>query len=236
MEWLLLLLTGGAGTYAVWRVREVRADRLVHAHKLEQARHIAEEDVTVFGEQLQRLDAEVGDRELGPEAQESYRLALHAYERAAWDASRLRDPDQISALVDTLGSGRYAMACVRAALEGHEPPELRVPCFFNPQHGPSVKDVQWTPPGRGTRMLPACRRCADQVASRERPEIRMVRIGSHRVPYWEAGTVTLPYSYGYFASGQATGPIINWVGETALQGDWEMGHYGDYGNGKGRRR
>jgi len=203
----------------------VRAERYVRARELERARHIAEEDVTVFGEQLQQLGVDVGDRELDSGARDAYQLALDAYERGKWDAPRLREPEQISALVDTLGSGRYAMACVRAAVDGVEPPELRVPCFFNPQHGPSVKDVVWTPPKRGTRTLPACRRCAARVEARERPDIRTVRIGSFRVPYWEAGSVTLPYSYGYFATGHVTGPTISWIADTAITGDWDMGYY-----------
>jgi len=220
-----VLLTGGTGAYAVWRVREVRADRFVRARTLEQARLLADEDVTVFGEQLRRLGVDVADVELDQDARDAYQLALDAYERGKRDAPRLRDPGQISALVDTLGSGRYAMARVRAAIEGVEPPVLRVPCFFNPQHGPSVTDVVWTPPKSGTRTLPACRRCAVQVEARERPEIRMVHVGSFRVPYWEAGSVTLPYSYGYFATGHVTGPTISWIGDTAMSGDWDMGYY-----------
>lgn len=225
MEWLVLLLSGGAGTYAVWRISEVRADRRVRAAELERARRIAEEDVTIFGEQLQRLEAFVGEHELGPDSRDEYQLALDAYERAKWDAARLRGPDQISALVDTLGSGRYAMVCVRAAVEGRERPPLRVPCFFNPQHGPSDEDVVWTPPRRGTRTLPACRRCAAQVKARQSPEVRMVRIENRSVPYWEAGSVSMAYSYGYFAAGQSTGPRISWIADTAFTGEWDMGHW-----------
>jgi hypothetical protein len=233
MEWVLLLLAGGgAGTYAGWRVREARAERRLRATELEQARQVAEEDVTVFGEQLQRLGADVGDRGLDRPTRDAYQHALDAYERAKWDAPRLRHPDQISALVDTLGSGRYAMACVRAAVEGRRPPEHRVPCFFNPQHGPSVRDVEWTPPGRGTRMFPACQRCAAQVDARERPEIRMVRIGDRRVPFWEAGSVSMPYSHGYFAGGLATGPGVSWIFDTAIAGDWDLEHYGDQRKGE----
>jgi hypothetical protein len=235
VEWLVVLLSGGAGTFAVWRVRGMRWERLRRAEELDRARRIAEEDVTVFGEQLSRLGADVGARELDAATRDTYQLALDAYERGKWDAPRLRGPDEISALVDTLGRGRYAMACVRAAVDGREPPAVRVPCFFNPQHGPSATDVVWTPPRRGTRTLPACRRCASRVAARERPEIRMVRIGSLSVPYWQAGSVSLPFSYGYFAAGQATGPRISWIVDTALTGDWDMGHWtGGWEKGRGR--
>lgn len=227
MEWVLLLLAGGgAGTYAVRRIQGQRDERRRQAAELEDARRVAEEDVTVFGEQLQRLGHEVSDQTLGQSTREDYQVALDAYERAKWDAPRLRDPDEISTLIDTLGSGRYAMACVRAAVAGAERPELRVPCFFNPQHGPSVRDVVWTPRGRGTRRLPACPQCAARVEARERPEVRMVQLGRRRVPYWEAGAATLPYVHGYFAVGLATGPSVSWLFDTAITGDSHLDHYG----------
>ena len=68
----------------------------------------------------------------------------------------MHDVDEISSLVDTLATGRYSMVCVRARLAGEPVPELRVPCFFNPQHGPSARDVMWTSPRTGTRTVPAC--------------------------------------------------------------------------------
>ena len=32
-------------------------------------------------------------------------------------------------------------------LDGRKPPERRPPCFFDPRHGPSSRDVEWAPPG-----------------------------------------------------------------------------------------
>jgi hypothetical protein len=199
MEWLLLILAGagaagfGGRRFAVQRAR-IRAEQA----ELEQVRRLADEDVTLFGEQLQRLDAEVSARSLDAAARADYQRALDAYESAHREVTRLREPDEVSKITDTLATGRYALACVEARAAGRELPELRVPCFFNPQHGPSVSDVVWTRPGRGTRTVPACAQDAARVAAREQPELRMVRVGGRTVPYWEAGAAYLPYSQGYF--------------------------------------
>ena len=199
MEWLLLALAvGGGSAYAASKVSTLRRDRKQRAEELEQVRHLADEDVTVFGEQLQRLGDSVAEQSLDTQTRADYQTALDAYERAKWDAPRLQQADEISRLVDTLASGRYALACVRARVAGEPVPELRVPCFFNPQHGPSARNVMWTSARTGTRTVPACQRCAAQLAAREKPEVRTVQIGSRKVPYWEAGVALEPYARGYF--------------------------------------
>jgi hypothetical protein len=203
-------------------------------------RHVADEDVTVFGDQLRRLGETVGDRALDEATRADYQTALDAYERAKWDAPRMEHADEISALVDTLATGRYAMVCVRARLAGEPVPELRVPCFFNPQHGPSARDIRWTSPRHGTRRVPACSRCAHQVASRQKPEVRTVAIGARKVPYWEAGGSLHPYSRGYFPSdAAAAGYGMAWIytapdlGSGFQGGVYDGGGAGGYDGGGG---
>lgn len=234
MEWLILVLAGGgAGAYAWRRVQGARADRRERSEELDAVRQLAEEDVTVFGEQLQALGTELEGRDLEDGATRDYRQALDTYERAKWSAPRLADPEQISTLVDTLANGRYSMACVRARVAGEAIPELRVPCFFNPQHGPSFSDVMWTSPRRGTRMVPACRQCAARVARRESPDVRMVHIGHRTLPYWEAGAAYLPYTQGNFVNAAWAGATVAWLWETpaAGGGDFSGGHGGFGGGG-----
>jgi hypothetical protein len=175
-----------------------RDGRRERRDELDGVRRLADEDVTIFGEQLQVLDTEMAGRALDEAARRDYQCALDAYEAAQRSVPRLRVADEVSTVVDTLATGRYALACVRARVAGEPVPELRVPCFFNPQHGPSVTDVVWTRPGRGTRTVPACVQDAARVAAREQPDLRLVRIGARRVPYWEAGAAYLPYGQGYF--------------------------------------
>lgn len=244
MEWLLLaLVMGGGGAFAARRLSDRRTTREERAVELETVRRLAEEDVTVLGEQLQQLDTAVAEHDLDAEAEADYQRALDAYETAKWTAPRLREPEEISTLMDTLASGRFALACVRARAAGEDLPVLRVSCFFNPQHGPSAGDVEWTSARHGTRIVPACRQCTARVRAREKPEVRSVRIGSRTVPYWEAGAVFLPYSQGYFASGGAVaGASVAWVWEVPAAdtgggfGGFDAGHGGfggDFGGGDG---
>lgn len=208
---LVLAAGGAAGAYGAQRIRAARADRRVRAEELDGVRRLADEDVTVYGEQLQRLGEDVSGRELDPDTRHDYQTALDAYERAKWDAPRLQQIEEISSLIDTLATGRYALACVRARIAGEPPPELRVPCFFNPQHGPSAREVMWTSTRHGTRRVPACRLCATRVAAHEKPEVRTVRIGSRTVPYWEAGAAFQPYSRGYFPADLAGVSSVAWM-------------------------
>lgn len=211
MEWLLLLLAGsGGGVVALRRLSTRRTREREQAEALQGVQRLADEDVTLFGEQLQRLSDSVEGHRLDPEARLDYQRALDAYEAAQRAVPRLQHPDEVSKVTDTLATGRYAAACVRARVAGQEIPQLRVPCFFNPQHGPSVTDVVWTRPGHGTRTVPSCSQDAARVAARQQPDLRTVRIGSRTVPYWEAGAAYLPYSRGYFPGGTlAPGGVHN---------------------------
>lgn len=209
---------GGAGAYAAHRVRAARAGARERREELARVRRVAEEDVTVLGEQLRRLGEHVAGRELTTAAREDYQVALDAYEHAKREVGRIDDLDEISGIVDTLATGRYAMVCVRAQVAGEPVPERSVPCFFNPQHGPSARKVMWTSPRTGTRTVPACSRCVAQLEARERPEVRTVQLGGRRVPYWEAGAALHPYSKGYFPDGEMSGAMA-WMyqrHETAL--------------------
>lgn len=206
MEIVIALMTGGAavaGGRWLWDRRGRHRDA---AAELAGVRALADEDVTLLGEELHRLDAEVSG--LDADGRADYQRALDAYESAQRLVPRLTRPEEVSKVTDTLSTGRYAMACVQARLEGRPLPELRVPCFFNPQHGPSVRDVQFTPRGRGTRLVPACARDAARVEAGEAPEVRTIRIGSRKVPYWEAGAAYLPYGEGYFVSGAIHGALV----------------------------
>jgi len=203
MEWLLIILVAGGGGFAARRWR-ARAESLSAAREqLEGVRRLADEDVTFLGEQLQRLDREVEGHRLDEQSRVDYQTALDSYEAAQRAVAEIRTADEISKVTDILSSGRYALACVQARVAGRPVPELRVPCFFNPQHGPSVTDVSWTRPGHGTRRVPACSQDAARVANDEVPEVRTVRIGSRTVPYWQAGAAFLPYGDGYFAGAGA---------------------------------
>ncbi len=200
MEWLVFLLGGGGAALAGRYLWDRRAARRLDAAELAEIRKVADEDVTQFGEELSRLDVAIAGRELDVDTRHDYQRALDAYESASRKVAHLQAADAISTVVDALAEGRYAVACVRARDAGHPVPERRSPCFFNPQHGPSALDIQWTPASGGTRRVPACTQCAARVKAGDEPAVRIVRYQAQSVPYWEAGALIEPYSLGYFGS------------------------------------
>src|SRR5690606_2457737 len=96
-------------------------------------------------------------------AKEQYARALQAFEQASAALRRAKRPEDFGPIGQTLEEGRYAMEAAKAHLEGREPPEHRAPCFFDPRHGPSSRDVEWAPDFGRPRMVPACEADAQRV-------------------------------------------------------------------------
>ena len=138
------------------------------------------------------------------------------------------------------------MACAEALLAGHLPPERRPPCFFDPRHGPSARDVDWAPAGGSVRKVPACEACAAAVERGEEPAAREVVAGGQRMPYWNAPAYFGPWAGGYFSpfggtgflSGLFVGELLggayggwgygSWAGSGAAGG---FGNWSDFGGG-----
>ncbi|WP_165952633.1 phosphotransferase enzyme family protein [Kribbella albertanoniae] len=231
MTWLLALLGGGGLAVAGRYLWDRRAARRGDAAELEQVRKLADEDVTLLGEELTRLGARVDGQHLDGETRLEYQRGLDAYEAAQRAVGGVKSAADISAVTDALATGRYAIVCVRARVAGEPVPERRVPCFFNPQHGPSTTDVVWNQPGRGTRKVPACAQDAARLKAGDEPEVRYVVIGSRRVPYWEAGAAIAPYGRGYFAAGAGASYIA--LGSFDAQADPGGGAWGGGWSGGG---
>ena len=160
----------------------------------------ADEDVTEFGEELQRLDIDLAGRDLDDATRQDYQRALDAYEAAKESVAAVQVPEDIRDVTAILEDGRYAVACVRARVNGEPLPARRPPCFFNPQHGPSARDVAWSPDGGAIRQVPACAADAERVDAGAEPASRQVMVGSRRMPYWEAGPAYAPFGAGYFGA------------------------------------
>lgn len=205
MDLLLLLLIVVLGAGLVVGLR--RASAAGKQRELEQreaelapVRTLVFEDVTVLGEELQQLDADVAGRELDAGQRADYQRALDAYESAKTAADNISLPDEVKHVTEILEDGRYAMACVRARVAGEPLPTRRPPCFFDPRHGLSVEDVPYAPPGGAQRDVPACALDAERVKAGAEPDSRKVLVGAQRVPYWEGGRAYEPYAAGYFAA------------------------------------
>ncbi len=164
------------------------------------SRAAAEEDVTKFGEELQRLDTAVAGHALDQAMQQDYTRALDAYDNAKSSLAAVKQPDEIRYVTEVLEDGRYAVACVKARVNNQPLPQRRPPCFFNPAHGPSTQNVTWAPPGGAPRSVPACAADAERVLAGADPFIRSVQVGARRVPYWQAGPAYAPWAQGYYRS------------------------------------
>jgi hypothetical protein len=193
--WVSLILVGALTVVALavagYLLRQRRA-------AFAQVKAAASEDVTVLGEDIAALDLDVGNPTVDPAAVHDYRGALDAYERAKrrLDAARSKgDLPEVTKLVD---DGHYSLACARARLAGEAVPSHRPPCFFNPQHGTSVEDVQWAPPGGVQRAVPACAADADRLRAGEPPQSRVITVGKRKVVYWETQS---SYSYSQWSGG-----------------------------------
>ncbi|WP_420174669.1 hypothetical protein [Luteococcus sp. OSA5] len=171
------------------------------------SRRAAEEDVTKFGEELQRLDSQVAGHPLDHAMRQDYERALDAYDDAKKSLDAVTQPDEIRHVTEILEDGRYAIACVNARVAGDPLPQKRPPCFFNPAHGPSSQNVSWTPPGGAPRDIPACPADAERVLAGADPYIRTVQVGAQRVPYWQGGPAYAPWAQGYYTGWQGSNLI-----------------------------
>jgi hypothetical protein len=195
---LLVVVAAIVAIVVVGRKRRQQAALERAERELEPVRKLALEDVTALGEELRDLDLDTAATELDAGASADYQRALDAYEAAGHAGEALTRPEDISNVTEIVEDGRYAIACVRARLAGDPLPTRRPPCFFDPRHGLSVVDVDWSPSGGAVRQVPACALDAERVRAGAEPDARQVMVGSRRVPYWEGGRAYRPYAQGYF--------------------------------------
>src|SRR6476469_3368230 len=215
MELLALLIVaalilGGVALYRRHAIGQRQAEeRRALETQLATSKRAADEDVTKFGEELQRLDSDVAGHKLDEAMQQDYQRALDAYDNAKMSLDAVTQPEEIRHVTEILEDGRYAVACVKARIAGEPLPAKRPPCFFNPAHGPSSQDVSWAPPGGVPRSVPACPADAERVLAGADPYIRTVQVGAQRVPYWEGGQAYAPWAQGYYS---------RWNGSDMLSG------------------
>jgi hypothetical protein len=198
---VLAVVGGGALLYSRKATKRREAtERAELESQLSTSKRAADEDVTKFGEELQRLDTDVAGHPLDEPMQQDYQRALDAYEDAKSSLFAVQKPDEIRHVTEILEDGRYAIACVKARVAKEPLPQKRPPCFFNPAHGPSTQNVEWAPPGGSVRDVPACAADAERVLAGADPYIRTVQVGAQRVPYWEGGQAYAPWAQGYYSS------------------------------------
>ncbi|MEU6145715.1 hypothetical protein ABZ848_35925 [Streptomyces sp. NPDC047081] len=229
-----VLVAGGAGAYTL-----VRRNRRRHAEEqraaLERLRVVVDEDITAFGEELDRLDFHPAEAGADDAMRADYERALDAYEQAKSYMASATKPEDVRAVTQSLEDGRFSLAQLAARREGRALPERRPPCFFDPRHGPSVADATWTPPGGAPREVPVCAADATRLADGRDPVVREVDTDAGRRPYWDAGPAYGPWAGGYFGGGLLPGLLVgtllgSMMSAPAYAADYGTG-YGDFGGG-----
>ncbi|MBC9723507.1 hypothetical protein [Streptomyces sp. TRM68367] len=231
-----LLAAGGAGAYTLARRNRRRHEEERRA-ALEKLRVVVDEDITAYGEELDRLDFHPGEPGADDAMREDYEHALDAYEQAKSLMAAADRPEQVKGVTQALEDGRFAIAKLAARREGRPLPERRAPCFFDPRHGPSVADTEWTPAGGARREVPVCAADQARLADGRDPMIREVDTDGGRRPYWDAGPAYGPWAGGYFGGGILPGLLIgtmlgNMMATSAYAADYGAG-YGDFGGYEG---
>jgi hypothetical protein len=238
---LVVLVVAAVGLFGWSRVRRRRREQA----ELEQVKAVAREDLVALGDDIRALDIDVEMPDVDKEAKEHYGLAVERYQGADEAWQRARRPQDMERVTSLLEEGRWAMTAAKARFAGEPVPERRPPCFFDPRHGPSVRDVEWAPPGGEARPVPVCAATAQRIEDGLDPQTRQVEVNGRRVPYYDAGPALMPWAGGFYGGGLLPGLFVGSLlgggfGEpgaadaaTADQGDFGGGDFGggDFGGG-----
>jgi hypothetical protein len=231
---LILLGLLGAGGAALLVGRRKRRAR--DAAEFEEAKRNARDDLVALGDDIRALDLDVQMPGVDAQAKADYDHAVARYTEAEDLWERARRPEDLGPVGSALEEGRWAMASAKARFNGETPPERRPPCFFDPRHGPSSREVLWSPPYGQEREVPACEADAQRVEHGDEPQAREVEWGGQRVPYWQAGPAYAPFAGGFFGGfggGLLPGILIGSVLGGAMSPGIAHGGWDDPGQGGG---
>ncbi|MFH9396393.1 hypothetical protein [Streptomyces sp. NPDC017556] len=231
-----LVAAGGAGAYAISRRNKRREEEEEERAALDKLRVVVDEDITAYGETLERLDFHPAEPGADDTMRADYERALDSYESAKSKMDRAGHPSDVREVTRSLEDGRYSLAVLEARRTGAEIPARRPPCFFDPRHGTAVTEVLWTPPGGASREVPVCGADEARLSRGEDPMSRTVDVGDgNRRPYWEAGPAYGPWAGGYFGGGLLPGLLVGTMLGSMLATPAYASEYGggDFGGGAG---
>lgn len=231
---VVVLVVGGLWLFR----RRRRAAREREA--LEQVRPTVDEDITAYGETLDRTAFDPGAADTDDTMREDWATSLDAYDRAKTAMRHARKAEDVRAVSEALDDGRFALATLDARRRRVELPERRPPCFFDPRHGVSVRDMEWAPAGGAQRTVPVCGADAARLDDGIDPEVREVVTPNGRRPYWEAGPAFAPWAMGWYGAWLLPGLLIGTsLGTAAAAPAYDSSGYGgdagggDWGGGGG---
>ncbi|MBT2442509.1 hypothetical protein J7E93_20835 [Streptomyces sp. ISL-36] len=202
-----VVAAGGAGAYAVVRRNRLRKEA-DEREALDRLRVVVDEDITAFGEELERLDFHPAEPGADDAMRGDYERALDSYDKAKSLMGSATHPHDVKPVTQALEDGRWSLAVLAARRESRPLPERRPPCFFDPRHGPATADRTWTPAGGAAREVPVCAADATRLDEGQDPLARTVETDGGRRPYWEAGPAYGPWVGGYFGGGMLPGLLV----------------------------
>ncbi|MEU1321540.1 hypothetical protein [Streptomyces microflavus] len=231
-----LVAAGGAGAFALSR-RNKRRKAEEERAALDKLRVVVDEDITAYGETLERLDFHPAEPGADDTMRGDYERALDSYESAKTRMDKAEHPSDVRGVTQSLEDGRYSLAVLEARRTGTAIPARRPPCFFDPRHGPAVTEVLWTPSGGASREVPVCGADEARLSRGEDPMSRTVDVGDgNRRPYWEAGPAYGPWAGGYFGGGLLPGLLVgtmlgSMLATPAYASEYGGGAGGEWGGG-----
>ncbi|MGW6394337.1 hypothetical protein ACWFR1_28430 [Streptomyces sp. NPDC055103] len=228
----VVAVSGGAA-YTVVRRKRLRKEA-EEREALDKLRVVVDEDITAFGEELERLDFHPAEPGADDAKRGDYERALDSYDKAKSLMGSATHPHDVRAVTQALDDGRFSLALLAARRESRPLPERRAPCFFDPRHGPSTEDREWRPAGSAARQVPVCAADAARLDDGLDPLTRTVDTDSGRRPYWEAGPAYGPWAGGYFGGGLLPGLLVGTMLGSALATPAYATEYGggDFGGGE----
>lgn len=153
-------MAGGAGAYTLVRRSRRRREEEQRA-ALDRLRVVVDEDITAFGEELDRLEFHPAEPGADDAMRADYERALDAYEQAKSYMAAATKPEDVRSVTQALEDGRFSLAQLAARREGR-------PC---PNAGPRASSTRATAPRSPTPPgpRPAARPARSRSARPTRP-------------------------------------------------------------------
>lgn len=173
----------------------------------EEALGVARSDLATIADEVGVIDVDVQSPGAPPDPGDRYEEALRSFMLAGEQLERAGRPADLVVVGAALERARYELACIRALLDGAGAPAHTAPCLFDPRHGPSTVEVQWSPGQTGAggrsgggdaRPVPACPADAQRLADGAAPDVRIVSLGGRPTPYWDVPVLYGPLLVGYY--------------------------------------
>lgn len=183
-----VVVVGGAGAYTL--VRRNRRRRAQEQQKaLDKLRVVVDEDITAFGEELDRLDFHPAEPGADDAMRADYERALDSYEQAKSSMAAARRPEDVRAVTQALEDGRFSLALLAARRESKPLPERRAPASStrgtarrSPTRSGRRSAAARARSRSARRTGPAWRTAATRRSARSTPTTAAARTGTRARP------------------------------------------------------